>query len=68
MAILNISELEQVEKFRQLQLTLRDRWKTIESFDNSEAEILIISSLSIDQRELQRSKGANIMKKDYYFL
>jgi hypothetical protein len=38
MARLNISELEQVEKFRHLQLTLRDRWKTSELFDNSESQ------------------------------
>ncbi|MHC5720370.1 MAG: peptide ligase PGM1-related protein, partial [Nostoc sp.] len=57
MATLNISELEQIEKFRHLQSTLRDRWKTIELFDNSEADIIIIPSLSIDQRELQKIEG-----------
>lgn len=57
MAILNVSDLEQVEKFRHLQLTLRDRWKTSGLFDNSEADILIIPSLSLDQRELQKIEG-----------
>lgn len=57
MVTINISELEQVDKFRNLQLTLRDRWKTSELFDNSEADILIIPSLSIDQRELQKVEG-----------
>ena len=57
MVTLNISELEQVDQFRNLQLTLRDRWKTSELFDNSEADILIIPSLSIDQRELQKIEG-----------
>lgn len=57
MAILNVSELEQVEKFHHLQLTLSDRWKTSESFDNNEADILIIPSLSLDQRELQKIEG-----------
>ncbi len=57
MAILNVSELEQVEKFRHLQLTLSDRWKTSESFDNNEADILIIPSLSLDQRELRKIEG-----------
>ncbi|MBD2385914.1 peptide ligase PGM1-related protein [Cylindrospermum sp. FACHB-282] len=57
MVTLKISELEQVDKFRNLQLTLRDRWKTSELFDNSEADILIIPSLSIDQRELQKIEG-----------
>ncbi len=55
--MLNISELEQIDKFRHLQSTLRDRWKTSELFDNSEADILIIPSLSIDQRELQKVEG-----------
>ncbi|MBD2292898.1 carboxylate-amine ligase [Anabaena sphaerica FACHB-251] len=57
MVTMNISELEQVDKFRNLQLTLRERWKTSELFDNSEADILIIPSLSIDQRELQKIEG-----------
>ncbi|MDZ8183767.1 MAG: peptide ligase PGM1-related protein [Nostoc sp. ChiSLP02] len=57
MATLDVSELQQIEKFRRLQSTLRDRWKTIELFDNSEADILIVPSLSIDQRELQKIEG-----------
>lgn len=57
MVTANISELDQVDQFRRLQSTLRDRWKTIELFDNSEADILIIPSLSIDQRELQKVEG-----------
>ncbi|RCJ30045.1 carboxylate-amine ligase [Nostoc minutum NIES-26] len=57
MVTINVSELEQVDKFRHLQLTLRARWKTIELFDNSEADIVVIPSLSIDQRELQKIEG-----------
>ncbi|MBE9050144.1 carboxylate-amine ligase [Nostocales cyanobacterium LEGE 11386] len=57
MVMLNISELDQVDKFRHLQLTLCDRWPTIELFDNSEADILIVPSLSIDQRELHKIEG-----------
>jgi hypothetical protein len=57
MGMLNVSELAQSDKFLHLQLTLRDRWKTIEIFDNSAADILIIPSLSIDQRELQKIAG-----------
>ncbi|MEA5552528.1 peptide ligase PGM1-related protein [Anabaena cylindrica UHCC 0172] len=57
MVTINISELEQIDQFRNLQLTLRDRWKTSELFDNSEADILIIPSLSIDQREMQKIEG-----------
>ncbi|WP_193193616.1 peptide ligase PGM1-related protein [Nostoc sp. MG11] len=57
MTTINLSELEQCDQFRHLQLTLRERWKTIELFDNSEADILVVPSLSIDQRELQKIAG-----------
>ncbi|NDJ22440.1 carboxylate-amine ligase [Nostoc sp. B(2019)] len=57
MATINLSELEQCDQFRHLQSTLRERWKTIELFDNSEADILVVPSLSIDQRELQKIAG-----------
>ncbi|MEA5573747.1 peptide ligase PGM1-related protein [Calothrix sp. UHCC 0171] len=57
----NISHIEatsaQLHEFRQLQLSLRDRWKTIELFDNSDADIVVIPSLSIDQRELKKVEG-----------
>lgn len=57
MQTLNISSLEPTDKFRDLQLTLRDRWKTTEIFDNSDADILVIPSLSIDQHELKKIEG-----------
>lgn len=57
MQMLNNSDLEQTDKFRQLQLTLGERWKTVETFDNSDADIVIVPSLSIDQRELQKVEG-----------
>lgn len=61
MQTVNISNLDtknqQIDEFRQLQLSLRERWKTIELFDNSDADILVIPSLSIDQRELKKVEG-----------
>ncbi|NJM73185.1 MAG: carboxylate-amine ligase [Scytonema sp. RU_4_4] len=57
MQMLNNSYLEQTEKFRHLQLTLGERWKTVETFDNSDADIVIVPSISIDQRELQKVEG-----------
>ena len=57
MQTLNVSDLEQIDKFRDLQSTLRDRWETIELFDNSDADILVIPSLSIDQCELNKIEG-----------
>jgi hypothetical protein len=50
------SELTQ-DKFRLLQLQLNERWKSIELFDNSDADILVIPSLSLDQRELAKVEG-----------
>ncbi len=49
--------LPEIEQFRSLQSTLGERWKPSEIFDNSETDILIIPSLSIDQRELEKSSG-----------
>ena len=47
----------QAEQFRQLQLQLRDRWQNVESFDHSDGDILVIPSLSVDQRELRKIHG-----------
>ncbi|MDH6060884.1 peptide ligase PGM1-related protein [Chrysosporum bergii ANA360D] len=59
--MVNISELDKeldkIDKFRHLQSTLCHRWPTIDLFDNSEADILIIPSLSIDQHELHKVEG-----------
>jgi hypothetical protein len=57
MQILDISDVEQIDQFHALQLTLRDRWKTLEQFDESDADILVIPSLSIDQSELNKVEG-----------
>jgi hypothetical protein len=57
MQALDVTNSQKVDQFRQLQLTLCDRWKTIELFDNSDADILVIPSLSIDQRELAKVEG-----------
>ena len=57
MQLLNISELKQVDKFCQLQSTLRDRWQSIDGSAKSDVDILVIPSLSIDQRELKKIEG-----------
>lgn len=53
----NTDQLIEIEQFRILQSTLGERWKPSEIFDNSETDILIIPSLSIDQRELEKVPG-----------
>ncbi|MBO3458551.1 peptide ligase PGM1-related protein [Aetokthonos hydrillicola Thurmond2011] len=57
MQTVDLKKIEYNDNFRNLQLTLRDRWKTIDLFDNSDADILVIPSLSIDQRELKKIEG-----------
>ncbi|NKB18710.1 MAG: carboxylate-amine ligase, partial [Pseudanabaena sp. CRU_2_10] len=46
-------------KFRQLQAQLRDRWQTIEQFDLSDYDILVVPSLSLDQSELLKVSGSH---------
>ncbi|MGH7998577.1 MAG: peptide ligase PGM1-related protein, partial [Brasilonema sp.] len=55
--MLNNSYSESADKFRHLQLTLGERWKTVETFDSGDADIVIVPSISIDQRELQKIEG-----------
>ena len=51
------NDFQDTNNFRQLQSQLGERWRTIELFDNSDADILVIPSLSIDQRELNKVEG-----------
>jgi hypothetical protein len=48
-----------LERFRQLQDILRDRWSRTPNFDDSTADIIIVPSLSLDQRELLKVPGAH---------
>ncbi len=51
------SSPEAVEQFHQLQQQLRDLWRSVETLDTSDADIVVIPSLSLDQRELQKIEG-----------
>ncbi|NJL79431.1 MAG: carboxylate-amine ligase [Richelia sp. RM2_1_2] len=55
----HISDLEQLEKFRYLQSGLRERWESVEGDESStsDVDILVIPSLSLDQRELKKIEG-----------
>ncbi len=57
--MLHISN-EQLEQFRYLQSDLRDRWKCVEGdeSDKSDVDILVIPSLTLDQRELKKIEGS----------
>lgn len=47
------------ERFHQLQAKLPDRWRSIDEFDQSPRQILVVPSLSLDQEELSKVKGVH---------
>ena len=47
------------ERFHQLQADLKDRWHSIDDFDRSPRQILVVPSLSLDQAELSKVKGVH---------
>jgi PGM1 C-terminal domain len=49
--------LDPAVEFQRLQNQLRDRWHSVAEFDASDADIIVIPSLSIDQRELLKIEG-----------
>ncbi|TYQ29625.1 carboxylate-amine ligase [Pseudanabaena sp. UWO311] len=46
-------------RFRDLQIQLRDRWQNIEQFDNSDYDILVVPSLTLDPSELKKVEGSH---------
>jgi hypothetical protein len=54
---LNHSPLGYAEQFRQLQSQLRERWHSVDLFDQDDHDILVVPSLSMDQRELRKVQG-----------
>ena len=54
-----LSTSETAARFHQLQMQLRDRWHSMELFDGSDADIVVIPSLSLDQRELLKIEGVH---------
>jgi len=54
-----LSASETAARFHQLQMQLRDRWHSMELFDGSDADIVVIPSLSLDQRELLKIEGVH---------
>jgi hypothetical protein len=67
MQTLSFSGTKQADLFRQLQAQLRDRWHTIEQFDRGDYDILVVPSLSLDQRELQKVEGADHYEERHLF-
>ncbi|HEY9810675.1 MAG TPA: peptide ligase PGM1-related protein [Halomicronema sp.] len=50
---------KQHQQFLTLQSQLRDRWQTVDLFDRSDADILVIPSVTLDQREMMKIDGVN---------
>jgi hypothetical protein len=55
--VLSHSSSEQVEQFQVLQAQLRDRWQSLDGLEDSDGDILVIPSVSLDQRELRKIEG-----------
>ncbi|MGC1307486.1 MAG: peptide ligase PGM1-related protein [Phormidesmis sp.] len=47
------------ERFYELQAQLPDRWRSIDDFDRSPRQILVVPSLSLDQEELMKVQGVH---------
>ncbi|MGD2180055.1 peptide ligase PGM1-related protein [Lusitaniella coriacea] len=54
---MTISKEKETVAFRQLQEKLRDRWQSINLFEYEDRDILVVPSLSIDQRQLGKVAG-----------
>jgi hypothetical protein len=48
-----------VEAFAKLQAQLADRWQSIDIFDRSPRQIVVVPSLSLDQAELMKIQGVH---------
>jgi len=48
---------DEARAFQKLQSQLRDRWHSLDLFDRSDCDILVVPSLSLDPRELQKIEG-----------
>ena len=57
MQTLNSSSSAQAEQFRHFQSQLREQWHSVDLFDVDDHDILVVPSLSMDQRELKKIEG-----------
>ncbi|HEY9696087.1 MAG TPA: peptide ligase PGM1-related protein [Trichocoleus sp.] len=54
-----VTHSEQIEQFHQLQAQLRERWQTVDQFDQGDCDVVVVPSLSLDQQELKKIKGVH---------
>lgn len=63
-----LSQSESVaDKFQKLQANLTDRWQSIDSFDRTPRQILVVPSLSLDQEELSKVEGVHYYEERLLF-
>ena len=53
--------------FRQLQSNLRDRWQNIDLPNHGDSDILVIPSVTLDQRELRKVQGVHNYEERHLF-
>ena len=56
-----------VATFQKLQTQLADRWQSIDSFDRTPRQILVVPSLSLDQEELSKVEGVHYYEERLLF-
>jgi PGM1 C-terminal domain len=61
------AELLKATDFQRLQQQLGDRWLSVDEFGTEENDVLVIPSLSLDQRELQKVKGVHYYEERLLF-
>jgi len=54
-------------RFQRLQTHLADRWQSIDSFDRTPKQILVVPSLSLDQEELSKVEGVHYYEERLLF-
>ena len=67
MTKLDTANREKALLFRELQTHLCDRWQNIDLPDQGDSDILIIPSVSLDQRELLKIQGAHNYEERHLF-
>lgn len=53
--------------FQLLQAQLRDRWQSMNQFDRNDCDILVVPSLTLDQRELLKIRGIHYYEERLLF-
>lgn len=67
MTKLDTADAEQALLFQELQTRLRDGWQNIDLFDQGDCDILVIPSVTLDQRELRKIEGAHNYEERHLF-